>query len=68
MLFFCKKGQLEQVYHRVYTQNLWKTVMKSPEFGQKKWWDLPGLNQRPSDYESPALTTELRSLIKYLLI
>ena len=24
------------------------------------WWPLLDLNQRPSDYESPALTTELR--------
>jgi hypothetical protein len=25
----------------------------------KKWWAQPDLNQRPSDYESPALTAEL---------
>ena len=25
----------------------------------KKWWIQPDLNQRPSDYESPALTAEL---------
>ncbi len=28
----------------------------------KIWWPLLDLNQRPSDYESPALTTELRGL------
>src|SRR5580765_8462068 len=29
-----------------------------PGFGAK-WWAQPDLNQRPSDYESPALTAEL---------
>ena len=28
------------------------------------WWPLPGLNQRPGDYESLALTTELKGLNK----
>ena len=27
------------------------------------WWPLLDLNQRPSDYESPALTTELRGQV-----
>ena len=26
------------------------------------WWPLLDLNQRPGDYESPALTTELKAL------
>jgi hypothetical protein len=29
----------------------------------KIWWPLLDLNQRPSDYESPALTTELRGRV-----
>ena len=28
---------------------------------QKKWWLLPGSNQRPVDYDSIALPTELSS-------
>ncbi len=27
---------------------------------ERRWWPLPDLNWGPSDYESPALTTELR--------
>ncbi len=34
-LFFCKKGQLEQGCHRVYTQNLWKTEEKTRNLGKK---------------------------------
>ena len=30
------------------------------DYKAKIWWPLLDLNQRPSDYESPALTTELR--------
>ena len=29
--------------------------------GTKKWWLLPGSNQRPVDYDSIALPTELSS-------
>ena len=32
-----------------------------------KWWILRGLNPRPSDYESPALTAELRIHCSILL-
>ena len=60
-LFFCKKGQLEQGYQKSLHSKSLENSDEKPGVWAKKWWDLPGLNQRPSDYESPALTTELRS-------
>ncbi len=39
-----------------------KGIRKCPGMRKRgKWWALPGLNQRPNDYESSALTTELRA-------
>ena len=32
--------------------------------GNKKWWARLDLNQRPSGYEPPALTTELQALME----
>ncbi len=32
------------------------------------WWPLPDLNWGPNDYESCALTTELRGLYRWLII
>ena len=54
------QGGLHRYKKSLHSKSL-ENGSENPEFGQKKWWDLPGLNQRPSDYESPALTTELRS-------
>ena len=31
------------------------------------WWPLPDLNWGPSDYESPALTTELRGHMRQII-
>ena len=36
--------------------------------GTKKWWLLPGSNQRPVDYDSIALPTELSSQPKVVKI
>ena len=56
-LFFCKKKASGiRITGSLHSKSLDKAGKK-----EKKWWDQPGLNQRPSDYESPALTTELRS-------
>ena len=33
----------------------------------KIWWPLPDLNWGPSDYESPALTTELRGRMREII-
>jgi hypothetical protein len=33
----------------------------------ENWWALQDLNQEPTDYESAALTVELRAQIVYLL-
>ena len=54
-------GQMECRVVRPHKRSALSFFSSRSRSGQKKWWDLPGLNQRPSDYESPALTTELRS-------
>ncbi len=61
-LFSVKKASGIRITGSLHSKSLDKTGKR-----QKKWWDLPGLNQRPSDYESPALTTELRSHVRIVI-
>ncbi len=46
-------------FYRLLSNLLFLSVIKA-----KKWWILPGSNQRPKVYETSALTTELRIHVK----
>jgi hypothetical protein len=37
-------------------------AIRKSGFRREVWWPLPDSNQRPIDYESTALTAELRGL------
>ena len=45
-----------------HAQGAGKRVKRANEIKADKWWAQQDLNLRPSDYESPALTTELWAL------
>ena len=49
---------------KIYAWQDWLAIRSFSE----GWWILRDLNPRPSDYESPALTTELRIHIDNLII
>src|ERR1017187_9146589 len=43
-------------------QKVWLGLVSRTNLGQCIWWTRPDLNREPTDYESAALTIELRVL------
>ncbi len=64
---------MDQSLPEVIADRIWKGLERKKAYGFlhkpfEIWWPLPDLNWGPIDYESTALTTELRGLNRSTII